>query len=298
MCLRVACAGLVALSWLAVSAVSAQESTSTTAAAGPSQVGLTFFGWSDQHVQTDGNGDHLIPAIDAMNRLPGTAYPPAIGGTVDPPAFVFGCGDITEWPTNAAMKTYESLITKRLKFPAYDVIGNHDEGGKSPSDTIKKWLIARHGALTYAFESGGVRFIALYSAYDESLNNPAQPLTDRALEELQQQLAKGSKTQPTIVATHLCLDAMTNKDKLVDVLAPYQVIAVLGGHYHKATVQEYRGLHFVQLPSPAPNGPREFTVIRVTPDRLVAIPYNYQTSAWSTNKAEVLDAKLNAAASR
>ena len=22
---------------------------------------LTFFGWSDQHVQTDGNGEHLIP---------------------------------------------------------------------------------------------------------------------------------------------------------------------------------------------------------------------------------------------
>jgi hypothetical protein len=31
---------------------------------------LTFFGWSDQHVQTDGDGRHLIPAIDAMNKLP------------------------------------------------------------------------------------------------------------------------------------------------------------------------------------------------------------------------------------
>ena len=42
--------------------------------------GLTFFGWSDQHVQTDGNGAHLIPAIDAMNSLAGKAYPDAIGG--------------------------------------------------------------------------------------------------------------------------------------------------------------------------------------------------------------------------
>jgi hypothetical protein len=30
---------------------------------------LTFFGWSDQHVTTDGDGTHLVPAIDAMNTL-------------------------------------------------------------------------------------------------------------------------------------------------------------------------------------------------------------------------------------
>ncbi|UCG58803.1 MAG: hypothetical protein JSU70_04675, partial [Phycisphaerales bacterium] len=59
---------------------------------------LTFFGWSDQHVQTDGNGDHLIPAIDSMNKLPGLAYPENIGGVVQEPEFVFGLGDITEWP--------------------------------------------------------------------------------------------------------------------------------------------------------------------------------------------------------
>ena len=41
---------------------------------------LTFFGWSDQHVQVDGNGEHLIPAIDAMNSLAGRPYPETIGG--------------------------------------------------------------------------------------------------------------------------------------------------------------------------------------------------------------------------
>jgi hypothetical protein len=94
---------------------------------------LTFFGWSDQHVATNGNGDHLVPAIDAMNALPGTPYPASIGGNVAKPAFVLGCGDITEWPTQAAKETYERLISKRLKFPSYDVLGNHDEGGKVPS---------------------------------------------------------------------------------------------------------------------------------------------------------------------
>ena len=41
--------------------------------------GLTFFGWSDQHVLPDGNAKHLIPAIDAMNSLPGTDFPKSIG---------------------------------------------------------------------------------------------------------------------------------------------------------------------------------------------------------------------------
>ena len=59
---------------------------------------LTIFGWSDQHVQTDGDGSHLVPAIDAMNKLPQTDYPAGIGGKVAEPNFVIGLGDITEWP--------------------------------------------------------------------------------------------------------------------------------------------------------------------------------------------------------
>ena len=43
---------------------------------------LTFFAWSDQHVQIDGDAEHVKPAIDAMNQLPGKAYPPKSGGDV------------------------------------------------------------------------------------------------------------------------------------------------------------------------------------------------------------------------
>ncbi len=253
---------------------------------------LTFFAWSDQHVQTNGDGKHLEPAIDAMNQLPGTAFPTQVGGHVGKPAFVFGCGDITQWPTNAAKSTYEKLITSRLKFPAYDVIGNHDEGGNAPSETIKRWLISRHGALSYSFESGGVRFIALYSKYDESLNSPAQPLTTESLAELRNLLQKAPKEQPTVVATHLCFDALTNKDALLDVLKPYNILAILGGHYHKAKVDHYRSRVFVQVPSPAPGSASEFLVVRITPKRIVAVPYDYQKRVWSMQAGKVLDAAL------
>ncbi len=198
---------------------------------------LTFFGWSDQHVRVDGDGAHLIGAIDAMNKLPGRAYPASITGQVDEPNFVMGLGDITEWPSRAARDTYERLITKRLRFRSFDVAGNHDSGGLSPSPAIHDWLIKRHGALSYTFDKKGVHFVAIYSKYDESLNNPAQPIA-------------------------------------------------------QATVTMYKGVNFVQLPSPAPDSAPEFTVIRIDSDRLVAIPFDYEKGQWCADPKRILDAKI------
>jgi hypothetical protein len=253
---------------------------------------LTFFGWSDQHVKPDGDGAHLIPAIDAMNALPGRAYPPSIGGKVDDPNFVMGLGDITEWPSRAAIDTYERLITKRLKFRSYDVAGNHDSGGLTPSPIVHNWLKKRYGSLSYTFSKKGIYFIALYSEYDETLNNPSQPISDDALAYLRKALSKVPKGAPVVVATHLCFDAITNRDAFVDAFGKANVILVLGGHYHKANVRKYRDINFVQLPSPAPGSPSEVTVIRIGPERLVAVPFDYEKGQWSTDATKILDTKI------
>jgi len=250
---------------------------------------LTIFGWSDQHVQTDGDGSHLVPAIDAMNKLPQTDYPAGIGGKVAEPNFVIGLGDITEWPTRAAKDTYEKLITGRLRYPSYDVAGNHDSGGLSPSDTVHNWLIKRHGSLSYTFTRKGVHFVLLYSKYDESLNSPAQKISEDALEYLRKCLSKVTKETPVVVATHLCFESITNRDELIDAFKGANVILVLGGHYHKASVNSYRGINFVQLPSPAPGSPSEITAIRIDSERLVAVPFDYEKARWSTNPKKILD---------
>ena len=53
------------------------------------EFGVTFFGWSDQHVKTNGDVSHLLEAIDAMNGLPGTAYPRAVAvKLLSPPSFL------------------------------------------------------------------------------------------------------------------------------------------------------------------------------------------------------------------
>ncbi len=255
------------------------------------QHGLTLFGWSDQHVETNGDASHLVPAVEAMNHLPGRAYPPKIGGTVARPAFVFGCGDITEWPTHAAKDAYEGLILKRLKFPAYDIAGNHDEGGKVPSETIKRWIIARHGGLSYTFDSGGVRFVAVFSKFDDRLENPAQPVTPEALDFIRKELARAAE-KPVVVAMHLCYDAITNRDQLVDAFGKANAILVLGGHYHQSKVDRYRGVNFVQFPSPAKNGPGQIMVVRITHDRLVAIPWSYRENRWVDRPGMTLDVAI------
>lgn len=256
------------------------------------EAGLTFFGWSDQHVAVSGAAAHLLPAIDAMHALPGTKYPDEVGGIVARPAFVLGCGDMTEWPAEAAKNAYQELLSGRLKFPSYDVIGNHDEGGKSPSETIKKWIRARHGGLSYTFDNGGVHFIALFSKYDESLNNPAQAVTQEALTFLRKDLAGVARETPVVVALHLCLDAITNRDEFVQALGEANVVLVLGGHYHRAKVDRFRDRNFVQLPSPAPNGAHAVTVIRITSDRLLAIPFQYEKKAWSDVRGEILNISI------
>ena len=270
---------------------------------------LTFFGWSDTHIPVHGDGSKLWPAIDAMNLLPGKAYPKNIGGVVDTPAFVFNCGDITEWPTNQAKKTYEDLITKRLKYPSYEILGNHDEAGADGEmgapPIMKKWFKNRYGDLSYTFDQGGIHFVCPFSPYDESLGNPAQNIKNEALNFIKKNLhrhyspallpqkwASIPKKTPVVVATHLCFDAMTNRDAFVDALGDANVIMVLGGHYHKAKVTTYRGVNFVQLPSVNSNFP-EVTVIRITSNRVVAIPYDYCMGKWIDNPLKILDVKIS-----
>ena len=251
---------------------------------------LTFFGWSDQHTKTSGDTSSLYPFVDAMNTMAGTAWPKSVGGKVDKPSFVIGAGDITEWPTNAAMKGYDALLKNRLKFAAYDVLGNHDDGGRAYSPTMINWLKKKHGGLSYTFEKEGVLFIGLWSKFDPK-GKPAQPLTNEALTYLKEQLAKMPNGKPAVVFTHLCHDAMTNRDELVETIGKSNVIMVLGGHYHYSSVNQYRGITFVQLPSPKSKF-TEFTVIRITKDRLLAMPYDFTKKTWVTGSRKMLDKKI------
>jgi hypothetical protein len=225
--------------------------------------------------------------VDAMNRMPGTPYPENSGGKVAVPSFVIGAGDVTEWPTNAAMRGYDSLLKNNLKWKAYDVLGNHDDGGRAFSPTMLNWSKRRHGGLSYVFESFGIKFIALWSKFDPR-GKPFQPLSKEALKYLREQLAKTPDGQPIVLFTHLCHNAMTNRDELVEAIGDANVVLVLGGHYHYSSVNKFRGLNFVQLPSPKSKF-TEFTVFRITSNRLLAMPYDFVKKQWVSGSRKSLD---------
>ena len=85
---------------------------------------------------------------------------------------------------------------------------------------------------------------------------------------------------------------MTNRDALVEAIGKSNVIAILGGHYHKAKVDRYKGRDFIQLPSSAAGGPGELMVVRITTNRLVAIPYDYRQRNWSEQPGKMLDTPI------
>lgn len=252
---------------------------------------VVFFGWSDQHVPPDGAAPWVERAVEAMNELPGEPCPEALGSVVPQPAFVLGLGDFTEWPSHAAVQAYNRLVSRALRFPAYDVGGNHDSGGRQPAATAHDWLRRRHGDLRYTFESGGVRFVMLGLAY-QPLPDEAWAVGEEALAWLRGEIQRIGPDVPVVVGTHLCLAAMSDRDAFVDALAGANVLCVVGGHHHRARVQTYRDIPFVQVASPRPDSPSPVTVFRITAERLLAIPYDYEADAWLTDATQSLDVRI------
>lgn len=233
---------------------------------------FAFIAWSDQHVGEDGQAEHLLPALEAMRTLPGRAYPAEIGGAAARPEFVFGAGDCIDWPTRQAVASYVRSMSWP-GVPHIEILGNHDEGDGSPANPMRRFIVARHGSLSFRFDCGGVSFLNVFSPYSD-----AQHLTPDSLAWLRSELAKIGPERPVIVSTHLSLAAIRNPDALIDAMGDANVILVLGGHLHRTRMAEYRGRRFVQLPSP--KACSEIIVIRIDMDRLLAIPYDYRRDEW------------------
>lgn len=239
---------------------------------------LTFFAWSDQHVQTDGDWSHCEAAIEAFLSLPGTEYPEEIGGVVGEPEFVLGAGDATEWPTHDAVEGYKAILD-RLPWPTYDIAGNHDDGGASPSDTFLSFIRDKHGGLDYSFDVDGVHFICLFTTLVPGATNPAGPVFPEQLRFLRAQLAELPEDKPVVVVMHHCADSLTNTGEVLESFAGRRVVLVLGGHYHKPVLTMIDDLPFHQLPSPMSDIPA-VTVFRITEGRLLGLSWNYEEGEW------------------
>jgi hypothetical protein len=94
---------------------------------------VTFFSFSDPHYKLpDTNGN---PTVSVINTLPGTSYPPEIGGVVQKPRAIVMQGDLID--DGAVAARYPIQWTNfladfgvngegRCIFPVFEGVGNHD----------------------------------------------------------------------------------------------------------------------------------------------------------------------------
>jgi cytolysin (calcineurin-like family phosphatase) len=224
--------------------------------------------------------------IDALNRLPGTAIPEAAGGgTVGQPSGLIHAGDVidsgdkngatfqtmqqTEW---RAFEADFDLTGKdgKLKWPVYEVHGNHDgPGGQGLAiDAIKQRNRRRPGltsvspnGLHYSWDWGQVHFVNLGivvgPVQDVARKRRYAPLD--SLPFLIDDLTRNVKDRdrPVIVTHHVDVARYSDPDPKAeprnaeweaadvrayyDTLKGYHVVAVLYGHTHARTIFRWDG---------------------------------------------------------
>lgn len=272
-------------SWLSASEVSAAKDDD-----------VSFFLVSDTHFLAQKEASTRLDEksiatcralVETLNRLPGTAIPAeAGGGTVAVPRGVIHSGDVidtgdknggvhsqmieTEW---AAFADEFGLTGKdaRLKYPIYEVHGNHDSptGTGLPVQKIIERNKTRPGlenvsenGLHYSWDWGPIHFINLGIVVggDSALKRSGRYNPLDSLGFLNSDLDKnvGASGRPVIITHHVDLARYSKPcDEVAppsggewdscDVLAyhraikPFNVIAILYGHTHTRNIFQWDG---------------------------------------------------------
>lgn len=296
-------------------------------AAPATQPSLTIIAWSDQHILANGDASHLTPAIFAINAFePAPAFVLGCGDCTDwptsaavnawtiasnqlnvPSYTVLGNHDEGRDPSNphpsdrwripailtlgCTLALYLLLfrlsIRKRLLiaialsiFPAIYLFHR----AQVADNGMKDWLLARQPALSYTFNRSGVHFICIFTPYTSP-----ETIGPDALAFIRNDLAKTPVGMPVVLATHYCYESIHNKDALIDALAGSNTILILGGHHHVATVNRYRSIPFVQVPSTRYTP--LFTVITISGNRVTARPYNFQSRQYAQTSPALNDSE-------
>lgn len=224
--------------------------------------------------------------IEQLNRLPGSAFPAAIGGgKVLPLSQVIHVGDIidsgdkngaviskmqaTEWKEWQADYGLDGK-DGRLKFPAYEIHGNHD--GPHGKGLVLDGIIARNkqrkdlkaistNGLHYAWVVNGVHFINLGITVGrvKAVTRKRRYDPMDSLEFLVDYLAKhvGTSGAPVLISHHVDFAryALPVADDIVlknewdyadvqafhDALKPYRIAGIFYGHTHVRAVFAWRG---------------------------------------------------------
>lgn len=176
-------------------------------------------------------------------------------------AFVLVAGDIADKGDRASMLMGKKLLDQ-LKIPYYVVPGNHDTRycltGTSRFDSV-------FGYHHFSFTFQKVRFIGFNTGQGNGINSGW--INKEEIQWLQQQLETIDRSQPLFFVTHFPLNAsdVGNRDVFLQMINPFLVEAILGGHYHHNVVFDENGIPDVLTRTLQSNGtiPGGYSIIQI-----------------------------------
>jgi hypothetical protein len=299
---RLAVGGIAALGGSAIRLSAAEDAAAQ----------VTFFVTADPQIHLDKWGTAgTEKTIEVINALPGKPFP--LGGVVAEPRAILVAGDLVDTvgdPRHWA--TYKSFFDPngkaRVRFPAFECIGNHDLGGEG-RDGFGKLQVeymercqARKGPekffydknnYHYSWDWGQLHLVNLNlfpgnqprPVYDREVgwNDPRNSL-DFLIEDLKKNVAGSGR--PIVLMWHYGLRGWgldkwwkpEDLDNLKKAIAGYNVVLILHGHEHAFAQYEWEGYPVFMAPSPqrdrdpktpeVPSTPKGFLVVRLVGDEL------------------------------
>jgi len=289
---------------LALAAVGAAALVFVTFSGRPAR-DITFFLTSDTHYGMSSAADEADGrTVEAMNRLPGTAYPAEIGGAVGATLGVAVLGDLVsnagapdglaQWHRFSA--DFGVAGEGRLRYPVYELPGNHDGGDEG---VVRRGILERdarrpglkgasENGISYSWDWDDVHFacLGLYAGSEgEVVVNPwgrrfegSWRLPGHSLEFLRDDLARnvGASGRPVVLLQHYGFDVWglgwwseNERRALAEAIKGYHVIAIFWGHSHVVMRVDLGGLPtFCVGSAQADPLPGSFLVVRIRGRRM------------------------------
>lgn len=290
----------------------------------PAKNDVTFFVGSDTHYGRENNAAINRRVIDAMNALPGAAFP-RDGGIIPAPRGVVLTGDLLDEgfnketaPGNWAELCRDFGLTGldgRLCYPLYEGFGNHD-GGPLRS-LVRAGIRERNkqrvglteispGGLHYSWDWDHVHLVQLNlfggsGPQDVKGVNGPEHDPEGSLEFLKADLAKhvGSSGRPVVIFQHFAwVGGMADwwqleaKERFREVIQPYRIACLINGHSHGASFGPWHEFLTIHAGSTArgEGDSGDFMVVRITESELTVAQRKID-GTWGIQTRRPLSAK-------
>lgn len=188
--------------------------------------GFRFALLTDLHLNSDSLAyNDLKRSVDQINKI----------GKID---FVIVSGDVTEEGDRASLKKVKFLLDQ-LKVKYYITSGNHETKWSESGATDFGHIF---GSDRFRFEYKGFLFLGFNSG--PVLRMADGHVSPQDIVWMKNEMRKVGREKPVIIVTHYPLQDgdVDNWYEVTDAIRPFNVRAVLNGHYHSNRMLAYDGI--------------------------------------------------------